>query len=137
MSHIKGQCRCGAVRFAASTQPHTSSYCHCADCRRSTGGPVAAFVGFNETEVEWQAEGHAAWANPPVERLFCPNCGSPVGYRDDRLAGRIYFYTGILDAPEEFPPTIHAYAPQQLPWLELTDDLPRMDATSVDRPTQS
>ena len=37
-----GGCRCGAVRFEASADPHHVSYCHCKDCRRASGAPVSA-----------------------------------------------------------------------------------------------
>ena len=43
-----GGCRCGAVRFEASAEPHHVSYCHCGDCRRASGAPVSAFVGFHD-----------------------------------------------------------------------------------------
>ena len=136
VSH-EGGCRCGAVRFSANAEPHFTSYCHCEDCRRSTGAPVAAFVGFYRSEVDWSADATASYSRPPATRLFCPQCGAPIGYRDDRLPDRIYFYTGAMDEPERFAPAQHAYAGEQLPWLALADDLPRQQATTVRRPEEA
>jgi hypothetical protein len=131
----EGGCRCGQVRFAASADPFFTSYCHCRDCQRATGAPVAAFVGFHDDQVTWSSGKVAAYGEPPVERLFCAECGAPIGYRDARLPGRTYFYTAAMNSPEDFPPSQHAFAGEQLSWLELTDDLPRHDATSEPRPT--
>lgn len=130
-----GGCRCGKVRFECRAEPHFSSYCHCEDCRRATGAPVLAYVGFRDAEIDWSSDESRSYGARPVSRFFCPHCGSPLGYRDDRLAGRTYFYTGIMDEPERFPPAIHAYSDQQLRWLKLHDDLPRVDKTSVERPS--
>lgn len=128
-----GGCRCGAVSFVANAEPHFTSYCHCGDCRRATGAPVVAFVGFMRDEIEWQADGFRTYGDYPVARLFCPDCGAPIGYRDERLADRIYFYTAAMAEPERFAPTRHAYAGEQLSWLQLADDLPRKAATTVER----
>lgn len=135
-SNHRGHCRCGAVAFTARAEPHFTSYCHCEDCRRATGAPVAAFVGFMRDEIEWDRDGFATFGQPLVARLFCPQCGAPIGYCDERLPDRIYFYTTAMAEPERFPPTQHAYTGEQLPWLELADDLPRNAATTVQRPGQ-
>lgn len=135
-----GACRCGAIRFEARANPHFSGYCHCEDCRRATGAPVVAFVGFHAREVTWRGE-PAAYSRsappndgPPVERLFCRTCGAPLGYRDARLPDRIYLYTAALDRPQDHPPRSHSYAGERLFWLRLADDLPQHPATSVPRP---
>jgi len=129
-----GGCRCGAVRFAASAEPHHVSYCHCADCRKASGAPVLAFVGFMTGEVAIEGEALRVYENGPVKRSFCGICGSPIAYVDARLADRFYFVLGAMDAPENFKPMHHAYVREQLPYVHMPDGLPRYPRTSVPRP---
>lgn len=136
MSHT-GSCRCGAVRFSTSAEPHHVSYYHCSDCRRASGAPVSAFVGFMAGEVEFSGTPAQVFANGLVTRSFCGVCGSPLTYADARLAGHLYFVVGAMDRPEDFPPTCHAYVDRQLPYLHMTDGLPRHPATTVPRPDGS
>lgn len=124
-----GGCRCGAVRFAAATEPAFLVYCHCDDCRRATGAPVVAFVGFEADAVTWPAAAQKVYRNGKAERVFCAECGTPLGYRHDSRPDRAYFYTTIMDHPENYPPRAHVFASRQLAWLHLADDLPRHPAT--------
>lgn len=132
-----GRCRCGAVRFGFDAAPSFASYCHCDDCRRATGAPVTAFVGVRASAVTWRGAPPARFANGPVKRWFCATCGSPLGYHDDRVPERSYFYTGAMDRPADYPPTHHAFGGDRLPWFHLADDLPRHETTSVPRPEQA
>jgi hypothetical protein len=132
--HHKGSCRCGAVRFEASAEPHHVSYCHCADCRKASGAPVSAFVGFHDEEVEFSGKSAKTFENGPVTRGFCGICGSPLYYVDQRLPGRIYFMLGAMEQPAYFKPTLHAYVREQLPFVHMPDGLPRHLKTSVPRP---
>lgn len=134
-----GGCRCGAVRFEASAEPHHVSYCHCGDCRRASGAPVSAFVGFLVDQVAFTGKALKMFENGPVTRSFCGICGSPIAYVDERLEDDIYFTLGAMDMPADFTPTQHAYVSEQLPFLHMSDDLPRHLKTSVKRPdgTQS
>jgi len=134
ISHTGG-CRCGAVRFESSADPHHISYCHCADCRRASGAPVSAFVGFMAEAVTFSGEEPRVFANGPVTRSFCGTCGSPLAYFDERIGDQIFFVLGAMDAPERYKPTLHAYVREQLPYLHMPDGLPRMLTTSVARPT--
>ncbi len=129
-----GGCRCGAVKFETSAEPHHVSYCHCADCRRATGAPVSAFVGFMADQVTLGGKALKSFVNGPVERSFCGNCGSPVAYVDRRLAGHVYFMLGAMDMPAYFKPTHHAHVREQLPFLHMPDSLPRHLKSSVQRP---
>ena len=128
-----GRCRCGSVKFAALTEPFWRSYCHCNDCRRATGAPVTAFVGWRANECEFTGDTRKVTRLGAVERSFCSECGSPLDYRDDRLPGEIYVYLGVLDSPEDFPPTLHAFDGQRLPFMRIANELPRYNRFSVER----
>ncbi len=132
-----GSCRCGAVRFEASADPDHVSYCHCADCRKATGAPVSAFVGFMADEVTITGDVLRTFDNGAVTRSFCGVCGSPVAYADARIGERLYFMLGAMDAPEKYKPTLHAYVREQLPYLHMPDGLPRHLKTSVPRPDET
>jgi hypothetical protein len=129
-----GGCRCGAVRFEVSAEPHQVSYCHCSDCRRASGAPVSAFVGFLIGQVAFTGKALKMFENGPVTRSFCGICGSPIAYVDERLEDDIYFMLGAMDMPADFVPTHHAYVSEQLPFLHMPDGLPRHPKTSVPRP---
>lgn len=128
----KGSCRCGAVRLKASAGPFWRSYCHCRDCRKQTGAPVTAFVGFRDDELAWAGE-LQSWRSGRVERSFCGICGSQIGYRDDDLPGETYLYLGFMDEQEAYPPTLHAFESRRLPFLNIADDLPRFAGFSIER----
>jgi hypothetical protein len=136
VSHIGG-CRCGAVRFEAKAEPDHVSYCHCVDCRRASGAPFSAFVGFETRHVVFTGKALKMFENGTATRSFCGVCGSPIAYVDERLEDHIYFVLGAMDRPEAFNPTVHAYVSQKLPWIVLCDGLPQHDRTSVPRPTES
>ena len=128
-----GSCRCGAVRFSASAEPFWRSYCHCGDCRKQTGAPVSAFVGWREGECRFQGAARNVRRTGAIERSFCSDCGSPLDYRDDRLPGEVYVHLGLLDEPENFAPTPHAFESRRLAFLRISDGLPRFQEFSIRR----
>jgi hypothetical protein len=132
-----GGCRCGAVRFEASAEPHHISYCHCTDCRKASGAPVSAFVGFMADEVTVIGDALTTYDSGSARRNFCGVCGAPIAYIDQRLADRIYFTLGAMDAPENYKPTLHAYVREQLSFVHMPDGLPRYPRTSVPRPGET
>lgn len=129
-----GTCRCGRFRVRVPAEPAYVSYCHCADCRKATGAPVAVFVGFREPDVEVLGEPAQVYAcTPEVDRMFCGHCGTPIAYRDRRLAGEIFFYVGLMDEQADLVPRRHAWTVEQLPWLDIRDEVPRFERFSVER----
>lgn len=130
----KGACRCGAIRFVASSDPFYTSYCHCGDCRRASGAPVAAFVGFYANDVVFSGETPSIYGKAPVKRSFCGTCGAPIAYTDERIADQIFFMLGAMDTPEDYPPRMHGYVSEALPFFHLDDGLPRMEANTAPRP---
>ena len=66
-------------------------------------------------------------------RTFCGNCGTSISYRDQRLRDELYVTIGFHDHPERLAPQVHAFWPRKLPWIELCDDLPRIERHSRPR----
>lgn len=130
----EGGCRCGAVGLRAYGEPSTVVYCHCVDCRRSSGAPVSLFAGYRIEQVEMDREKARGYASSPdIIRSFCAGCGTPLSYEDGRLEGEIYVHVGVFEDPEPFEPEAHNWISQKLGWLVIQDDLPRYEESSVPR----
>lgn len=128
---ITGRCYCGATTLRAAHPPHAVAYCHCLDCRRVTGAPVAAFAAFDDAWVTFSPDaGRRVSVNPGVERTFCAACGSPLAGRYDYLPGQVFIAIGVLDQAEALAPQLHAHAARRLSWLHIADDLERFEVTS-------
>lgn len=133
-----GRCLCGAVELRLSGEPLSVTYCHCQSCRRATGGPVSVFVGYETAQIAWPKQKPQSFASSPgIDRPFCAQCGTRIGYSDADLPGRLYLHIGVLDHPERFRPQWHAFDAQRLDWLTIADGLPRFDGFSVKRETKS
>lgn len=87
---------------------------------------MIASVGFEKNAIDWTSrDALGKWVKGTCTRLFCKQCGTPVAQEHEIAPERTYFYTSFMDTPELFPPAAHAFADEQLPWLELTDTLER------------
>jgi hypothetical protein len=69
----------------------------------------------------------------PAGTPFCPKCGSPLAASYDYLPGQTYVPIGVLDQADQFAPEQHSHADSALPWLHITDDLPRFSASGRGR----
>ncbi len=73
-----GHCFCGAVRIAVTGEPVAAGYCHCANCRSWSAGPVNAFTLWNADSVKVTqgadqiGEYHE---NEQTYRQWCKVCG--------------------------------------------------------------
>ncbi|NMM43869.1 GFA family protein [Rhodospirillaceae bacterium KN72] len=133
-SVVTGRCYCGKTTLRSAVPPKTVAYCHCEDCRRVTGAPVAAFAAFEEGTVTVSPdEGRRVSVSPGVTRTFCDACGSPLTGRYDYLPGTVYIALGILDQAADLAPRLHAHAAACLPWLRIEDDLHRDNGSARDR----
>lgn len=118
------------MSLATSAAPLTVAYCHCADCRRVTGAPVAAFAAFSTSAVRLDPDtGTARPVTQGVTRRFCRDCGSALTAEFDYLPGQVYVPLGILDQADLLEPDQHCHEAARLAWLHIKDRLPR-DAAS-------
>ncbi len=131
---ITGRCYCGAISLASHARPQVVTYCHCHDCKRISGAPVAALAAFDDDQISFQpGEGKTFSVVDGVRRSFCPDCGSPIAARYDYLPGQVYVGVGLIDQADRLEPSFHAHEAHCVQWLHIDDDLERFPATSRSR----
>ena len=61
----EGGCRCGAIRLRAYGRADAGIiYCHCRDCRKSSGAPVSPFAGYGSEQVETEQGRRRSMSRP-------------------------------------------------------------------------
>jgi hypothetical protein len=121
-----GHCLCGAVAYAFDGAPVEALHCHCEDCRRHTGAPIATFVMVERAKLRFtKAAPNEFISSPGVRRSFCGRCGTPIAYASDRRPDIVDLFAGTLDDPSAVKPSCHVQVDAQVPWLEVLDELPR------------
>ena len=132
MTSHRGHCRCEGVVISVQGEPEVSVYCHCDDCKRSSGAPVIASVGMPKDKLSWLSKHSlASYVKGTCTRTFCDVCGTPIAQEHQSAPDLVFFYTAFMDEPDKFPPTYHSFEGQQIDWLKLSDDLPRYEKTKV------
>ena len=94
--------------------------CHCRDCQRATGSAHAAFAIFPKAAVSLKGEPRyhkvVGGSGKPIERGFCPNCGSPATVKLGVVPDVIGFHAASLDDPAMFKPTMDLFTGSAQPW---------------------
>jgi hypothetical protein len=127
MGEITGRCLCGATRYAVDEgSVRWRGHCHCESCRRQTASAFTTFLGVADGHWRWTGAAPRLYrSSPGVERRFCGTCGTPMAYASERSPGEMHFYAATLDDPAGFRPEHHAFWREKMPWIRLSDDLPR------------
>jgi hypothetical protein len=61
-----------------------------------------------------------------VERGFCPNCGSQVTAKLERMPDVLGLQAGSLDDPARFKPAIDLFTESAQPWDHMQSDTQKM-----------
>ena len=126
---LEGGCFCGRIRYRVHAAIGQVCHCHCVNCRRASGGTFVTWVGVARDDLEWlsgtpRVYEHASELAERVVRQFCGDCGSSLTWEIPE-SDSVDMAAATLDEPERVVPTAHCFAPRQLSWLHLQDDLPR------------
>lgn len=123
---VTGRCHCGAIAYRSDGPPLWQMHCHCESCRRTTGAAFASFLGLRDGTWRWTKGSPAVFrSSADSERLFCPDCGTPLAYRSARFPDETHIHAGTLDYPETFRPTAHVHVAERLAWADIHDHSPR------------
>jgi hypothetical protein len=123
---IDGGCLCGELRYHAARSTEIPAFCHCRTCRKASAAPVVAWITVARDDFAFtQGQPRSYRSSEHVVRTFCPSCGTPLTYANDKYPHALDVTTASLDEPERFPPSDHVWFSHAIPWLQLGDDLPR------------
>ncbi|MDR0216503.1 MAG: GFA family protein [Comamonas sp.] len=136
-----GSCLCGQVRFAIHGELAGIQVCHCSQCRKAQGGPLATNIPVNQEQIRWIAgrdQLRHFESSPGKLRAFCPQCGSPVYSQRSSLAGVLRIRAGLLDEQVRTSLDSHQYVASHASWWPVPDDgLPRHEEAIVPASAQA
>lgn len=120
-----GHCLCGAVAYEAAGASSDQVYCHCRMCRRASGAVAVAWVTFAREGFRFVRGTPAAYrSSPHAVRRFCPDCGSPLTFEDDRKPDEIDVTAMSLDNPDAHPPDHHIWTTSRVRWWQADGHIP-------------
>ncbi|WP_269930096.1 GFA family protein [Aminobacter sp. HY435] len=120
-----GSCLCRGVTFRVSGQPLRVGLCHCADCRKSSGAPYAAYAVWPIEAYDQESGYTSTYAN----RSFCTTCGGRVAWLSE---GEAEVPIGSLDeVPTGLAPEYELWTTRREHWL---GPLPEAGQFVQDRP---
>lgn len=120
-----GGCLCGAVRYEVAGPLRPVVFCHCTQCRRSTGHFMAATAARHRDfrlrageELRWYASSESA------RRAFCGRCGSTLFWQAE---GRDYISiaAGTLDGATGLNSAWHIHVADKGDYYPIEDGLPQ------------
>ena len=136
-----GGCACGEIRYECSAEPLLSEICYCRDCQRSSGNasaallcvPAAKFTIISGSPKYYRVMGTSGH---PMDRGFCPECGSPVVITAHRAPDLMVILAASLDDPSEFRPQVEVWTGSAPPWACLHPTLPKTQGQATDEDLQ-
>lgn len=132
MADMTGKCACGRVTWRSAGPVLWAGHCHCDSCRRASSAAMVSFFGVPREGVIWTGEIAERPSSNGVRRGFCPACGTQLYYQADKWPAETHLYATTLDDPARFEPQAHYHWAERLPWLAVTDDLPRYSGSADD-----
>jgi len=128
---VRGSCLCGDVAWEIDAELKQSHACHCTICRKLHGTAYGAYAVVVAEGFRFSRGGEHKQSYPSTatgHRWFCPRCGSVLP-EPHTAAGRVGIPIGTLDdAGPELRMLAHIFVTSKLPWLDITDSLPRFEA---------
>ena len=106
MSH-NGSCLCGAVTYTITSEVKETGACHCAMCRKWSGGVfMSVAVPKDGMKITGEDQIGLYPSSPWAERAFCKSCGSSLFYRvtaEGPMQGEAHVGFGTLSDVSSIP----------------------------------
>ncbi|OCT53524.1 DUF636 domain protein [Cladophialophora carrionii] len=141
-----GSCFCGNIKVEYSGDPAMTALCHCADCRKISGGNysnniVVPSANFKVTQGTPKEITKTADSGKSITSCFCPDCAARARatgttlfrYGDSfgGIDGMRIIKAGILDdvnVLNQTKPGAELYAPERIKWVAALEGAGQIDA---------
>ena len=124
---VKGSCECQGVMFELTGELRDVVFCHCSQCRKTSGHYWAAtqvskgnFNLIKATSLSWYKSSDKA------RRGFCSVCGSSMFYERKGI-DKISVSAGSLEIPTSLDRMRHIYVASKGDYYDISDDLPQFE----------
>ena len=132
---LSGSCLCGRVRFEVTEPFDRVTQCHCASCKKLSGGGATANARVRSDSIRVLEGQELLRTYQPDEgsaKTFCGNCGANMfggGWPESEVCSvRVTTFGPEFDAR----PVAHIFTRSAAPWESLPDDgADRFETTST------
>ena len=118
-----GSCLCGGVRYQVVGALRPVQYCHCSQCRKTSGNFVGATACARD-DFRITCDETLSWyrASDIPKRGFCSCCGGNLFWNPDH--GRhMSIFAGTLDQPTGLSADSHIFVDDKADYVSLNDGL--------------
>lgn len=125
MPNTTGGCLCGGVRYEVHGSLRPVVYCHCSQCRKTSGHFVAASA-CNSEHLSLLADASLRWydSSPRAQRGFCSACGGNLFWRP--VDGEhVSIMAGTIDLPTGVTAIAHICVDDASDYHAIADNLPQ------------
>ena len=124
-TNATGSCLCGGVKYTVTGRLRPVTFCHCTQCRKTSGHYVAS-TACRPEHLSISVDEHLRWyrSSPEAERGFCDLCGASLFWRPEH--GRhICIMAGTLDKPPGLDAIQHIFVADAGDYYSIHDGLPQ------------
>jgi hypothetical protein len=114
-------CSCGGLRVVCEGEPKKVSLCHCLACQKRKGSPygIGAFFGNHDVILHGRSKLYTRQSDSGFSVIFhfCPDCGSTVFWKPERLPDLTAIAVGAFADPTFQKPTNAVYVESRHSWV--------------------
>ena len=124
---VKGSCECQGVVFELIGELRDVVFCHCSQCRKTSGHYWAA-TQVSKGNLNLIKATSLSWydSSDKARRGFCSVCGSSMFY-ERRGIDKISVSAGSLEIPTSLDRMRHIYVTSKGDYYDISDDLPQFE----------
>ena len=124
---IKGSCECQGVVFELIGELRDVVFCHCSQCRKTSGHYWAA-TQVSKENLNLIKAISLSWydSSDKARRGFCSLCGSSIFYERKGI-DKISVSAGSLEIPTSLDRMRHIYVASKGDYYDISDDLPQFE----------
>ena len=124
---VKGSCECQGVVFELIGELRDVVFCHCSQCRKTSGHYWAA-TQVSKGNLNLIKATSLSWydSSDKARRGFCSVCGSSMFYERKGI-DKISVSAGSLEIPTSLDRMRHIYVASKGDYYDISDDLPQFE----------